>query len=161
VGYLLEGRPRLLSRLSHRTVVPPAAGARRPRVGLVTITFSDDGELLRGLADRYDAVVVAALGAGHVPAPVVGLIRQLTERIPVVLASRTGAGPTLATTYGFPGSERDLLAAGMIPAGFLDAAKARVLLYAVLGATGDRELIAAAFGVAGGYTEPASWPWTG
>jgi L-asparaginase len=162
VGYLVEGRPRLLSRLGHRTVVPPPApGARRPRVGLVTITFSDDGELLRGLADRYDAVVVAALGAGHVPAPLVGPIRQLTERIPVVLASRTGAGPTLATTYGFPGSERDLLAAGVIPAGFLDAAKARVLLYAVLGATGDRELIAAAFGVAGGYAEPASWPWTG
>ncbi|WP_373889282.1 hypothetical protein [Nocardia sp. XZ_19_369] len=74
------------------------------------MTLDYDGTLLRGLDGRIDGLVVAGLGAGHVPERLVTTLETLATTVPVVLASRTGAGSTLHYTYGFPGSERDLLA---------------------------------------------------
>ncbi len=159
LGYLVEGQPRLLSRLTHRTVVPEPIAGRRPRIALVTVALGDDGVLLDGLAERVDGAVIAAFGVGHVPQQLVAPLDDLATRIPVVLASRTGAGPVLAHTYGFPGSERDLLGRGLVSAGFLDPYKARILLHTLTGAGSDRKMIAAAFGAAGGYADPDSWPW--
>ncbi|MGH3681716.1 MAG: asparaginase [Natronosporangium sp.] len=161
LGFLVEGRPRLVSRLPGRTVVPaPVAGAgERVRVALVTLTLGDDGCLLDGLADHADGLVVAAFGAGHVPEWLVEPLARLADLIPVVLASRTGAGPVLAGTYGFPGSERDLLSRGLVRAGFLGPPKARILLHALLAAGADRATIATAFGAAGGIAPAGSWPW--
>jgi L-asparaginase len=159
LGYVVEGRPWLRSRLTHRTVVPVRPDAAPPRVGLVTITLGDDGELLRGPAGRYDGLVVAAFGAGHVAEHLVAPLTELAARMPVVLASRTGAGSVLASMYAFPGSESDLLARGLLRAGFLDPLKARILLHTLLQVTADREVIAAAMAVAGGYADPATWPW--
>jgi L-asparaginase len=160
LGYLVEGRPWFVNRLPGRTVVPVAAiGAGSPRVGLVTVTLDDDGGLLDTLADRVDGLVVAAFGAGHVPEWLVGRLAALATRVPVVLASRTGAGPVLAGTYGFPGSEHDLLARGLVRAGLLGPLKSRVLLHTLLSAGADRATVAAAFAVAGGDAPAGSWPW--
>lgn len=159
LGYVVEERPRLLSRLPDRPVVPVPAGAPQPRVGLVTVTLGDEGEWLADAADRYDGLVVAAFGAGHVPEPMVDPLTELARRIPVVLASRTGAGPVLSATYGFLGSESDLLSRGLLRAGFLDPLKARILLHTALRVTDDRETLAAAFAVAGGQRDAATWPW--
>lgn len=158
LGYLVEGQPRLLNDPPGRTVVPQQT--RAARIALVTLSLGDDGELLSGIGDRFDGLVVAGFGVGHVPLDLVVPLAELAERIPTVLASRTGAGPGLAQTYGFPGSERDLLGRGLIRAGFLDPYKARVLLQAVLAAGASRAEIVDAFAVAGGYADPTSaWPW--
>jgi L-asparaginase len=152
VGYLLEGRPRLLrgpTRQSRLTVAATGAPANH-RIALVTMAFDDDGELLRRIdGDSFAGVVLAAFGAGHVPSGTVPILADLAAGMPVVLASRTGAGPVLTDTYGFPGSERDLLDHGLIGAGFLHPFKARILLYLLTAANADRPAILDAFTVAG------------
>ncbi|SBW23735.1 asparaginase/glutaminase [Candidatus Protofrankia californiensis] len=161
LGYLVEGQPRFLSCLPYRVVVPAPVGDHPFRVPLVTVTFGDDGLLVDALGERVDGAVIAGFGAGHVPASLVPALGDLAGRVPVVLASRTGAGSVLTATYGFPGSERDLLGRGLIAAGFLDAYKARILLRTLLAAGADRTMIEAAFAVEGGYAPPDRWPWAG
>jgi L-asparaginase len=62
----------------------------------------------------------------------VDALTALATGMPVVLASRPGSGPVLRNTYGFPGSESDLLCRGLISAGSLPPVKANVLLRLVL-----------------------------
>jgi L-asparaginase len=160
LGYLVEGQPRFVNSLTHRTVLPRPAGDHPSRIALLTIALGDDGVLLDGLADRVDGAVIAGFGVGHVPQHLVGRLQELARRVPLVLASRTGAGSVLAATYGFAGSERDLLGRGLISAGFLDPFKARILLHTLVSAGVDRETVATAFAVAGGYAHPETWPWS-
>jgi L-asparaginase len=160
LGYVVEGQPWLVNRLPGRMTVPvPVPPAGPVRVGLLTVTLGDDGELLAGLVDRVDGLVVAGFGAGHVPEWLVDPLHRLAARVPVVLASRSGAGPVLAATYGFPGSESDLLARGVFRSGLLGPLKARVLLHTLLSAGAGRADLTAALGVAGGTAPAASWPW--
>jgi len=157
LGYVAEGRVRFVNDATGRVTAPPRAGdSPAPRVGLVTVTLGDDPTLLDGLAERYDGVVVAGFGAGHVPESLVEPLDALAAQVPVVLASRTGSGPSLAATYAFAGSESDLLSRGLVSAGWLHPYKARVLLHVLLaGGLGGSE-IAATFAEAGGRGQPAT-----
>ncbi|MBD8020746.1 asparaginase domain-containing protein [Brevibacterium gallinarum] len=104
-----------------------------PRVALVGVGFDDDLAYLAGLpAAGYAGAVIAGLGGGHVSTRAVEAVAQLAGQMPVVLASRTGAGAVLERTYGYPGAEIDLLSRGLIPAGTLDADRARLLLILAL-----------------------------
>lgn len=146
IGHVVEGAPRLMTLPVRQLGLPAATDALHPvRTAVVFIALGDDGEMLRAARGRFDGLVIAAMGAGHVPANVVPILDSLAAQVPVVLASRTGAGPVLAKTYSFPGSEVDLLGRGLISAGFLDPAKARLLLHVLLARGADRHGIDEAF----------------
>jgi L-asparaginase len=145
LGLVVEGQPRLRGTPRTPLTLPAGPKVESIRVGLVTVALGDDGSLLRCAAPAFDGVVLAGLGAGHVPAAMVPLVAEVAARMPVVLASRTGSGSVLRQTYGYPGSERDLLDRGLVGAGFLDPAKARVLLHLLLADSADRDRVTEAF----------------
>jgi L-asparaginase len=68
--------------------------------------------------------------------------------MPVVFASRTGAGELYQSSSHFVGSERDLLEAGLISATSLDGLKGRLLLGLLLAEGADRGRIAQRFATA-------------
>lgn len=147
VGRVTEGVPRFTATVA---ALPPVTGFSRDRlaatrVALYTVTLDEDGVLLPGLAATHHGLVVAGFGVGHVPGALAPVLGELAAAMPVVLATRTGAGPVLAATYGAPGSERDLRARGLTGAGLLHPYKARVLLRLLVAAGASREQIAAAF----------------
>lgn len=156
LGYLVEGVPRLVNPRSSRWVLPRPAAV--PRVGIYTATLGDDGSALEAMASVLDGVVIAGFGVGHVPSGWVSLIDSVCARMPVVLATRTGSGPVLGQTYGYPGSESDLRRRGMIPAGFLHPYKARLLLQFALAAGATPAQLEATFDVAGQVSSSRQWP---
>jgi L-asparaginase len=155
LGYVVAGRPHLLNHLDGRVVLPTRpVPAERPRVPLLTVSLGDDGALLDATADIADGLVVAGFGVGHVPEWMADRLTTLAERLPVVLASRTGAGPVLPSGYGFVGSETHLLDGGLISAGFLDPYKARILLWLLLATHATPTDLRRTLATAGGYARP-------
>lgn len=133
VGWISEGVPRVATRPVSAPHLVPSAGSKRKAVALYTVVLGDDGRLLPAVERAgYAGLVIEALGGGHVPEPMVEHLSTLAGSIPVVLASRTGRGEVLRETYGFPGSESDLLKRGLISASHLDGPKARLLLELLL-----------------------------
>lgn len=135
VARLVEGVPHFAADPVRHPALPVPFGldVDAPRVALLTTHLGDDGHLLRLVAqDGYGGIVIAGYGVGHVSAGLAEVVEEVTARLPVVLATRTGSGPTAAGTYGFPGSETDLLRRGALGAGWLSPVKARVLLSVLL-----------------------------
>ncbi|MET9083176.1 asparaginase [Streptomyces sp. NPDC004237] len=138
IGHVVEGRPRLhftIRRHSalHLPFVRPAT------VETMEATLGSNGELLRAVGRYVDGLVVAGFGAGHVPKTWVDPLEELAAQMPVVLSSRTGAGSVLTATYGYAGSESDLLKRGLIDSRALGPRRARLLLMSLLraGASSD------------------------
>jgi L-asparaginase len=150
IGHVVEGRVDIPVRIRCRSPLISPDPARQVRVGLMTIALGDDGALIDAVAERVDGLIVAGFGVGHVPADAVTTLAKFAERMPVVLASRTGAGPVHHEMYGFPGSEKDLLSRGLISAGYLAPVKARLLLHLLLCGGADSQRITETFAEAGG-----------
>src|SRR3954454_9615361 len=115
LGWISEGVPRIVVRPrgEHKVTLPE--GAQEVPVALYHVALGDDGRLLSAMEEAgYAGLVVEAMGGGHVPSVMVETLEDLASRMPVVLASRTGGGEVLRTTYGFIGSEVDLLERGLI-----------------------------------------------
>jgi L-asparaginase len=145
IGYVAEDNVRILARPTPAPTIDTRGATTSARTAIFTVGLGDDGSLLHALGDHVDGLVVAAFGAGHVPMACVDALTDLAKRMPVILTSRTGSGPVLSKTYGFPGSESDLLSRGLIPGSTLDPVKARVLLQLLLTTTTDKDQIARAF----------------
>lgn len=137
-GHLIEDRIRFFGPApARRALAQPLSWERRVELVVATLDMrvaqfdALDGEDVAGM-------VVAGFGGGHVPSACVPAIERLLTRMPVVLASRVPQGSVLTHTYGFPGSEVDLLDRGVVSAGSLSALKARALLTVIVNQGRDR-----------------------
>ena len=149
IGRVSEGRVDLFARpVRGPRLDPESIGQRVPIVGS---WLGDDGALLRAaLGLRPDGLVLVALGAGHLPPATLQVLRDATEGLPVVLATRPERGHQLRGTYGFEGSERDVLATGVIEAAGLAPPAARMLLLAALGSGRSGDALRSVFEGAAG-----------
>lgn len=146
-----EGAVTYGNRVRRMPPLPRPASPSPSRVALVQACLGDGARLLELVVqDGYDGVVVSAFGAGHVSRALAEVIEATSDRVPVVFATGTGDGSTLSHTYGFPGSESDLLRRGAISAGWLDARKARLLLWALLAIRASGTRVATEFERRGG-----------
>lgn len=146
LGFLVEDRVRLPFARRRRPAAVPFGDGPLPSVALVRVTLGDDPALITAAASTGCAgLVLETFGAGHVAAASLPALREAASRMPVVFASRTGSGELYEKLAAFPGSERDLRDAGLIPAGDLDGAKARLLLVLLLSSGADERGIRAAF----------------
>ncbi|WP_413205248.1 asparaginase [Rhodospirillum sp. A1_3_36] len=94
---------------------------------------------------ELSGLVLEGVGGGHVPVSIADRVEALVTRIPVVVTTRVENGGTLSRTYGYPGSELDLIARGAVMGGWLTTAKARSLLTLSLRAGMGRTALAEAF----------------
>ena len=134
LGTLVEGQWHWFSPAG-RQAEPLAPALVTPHVALLETCLGDTGELLDGvLAAQFDGLVLSGFGTGHVSPAFAERLDPVCRRMPVVMASRTGAGHTTLATYGALGSEIDLQKRGVWMAGDLDARKARLLLWGLLAA---------------------------
>jgi L-asparaginase len=138
IGWVVEERVRVVARLTPLVTIDVASLDDAPAVALVSCALDDDGRILGHLEELgFRGCVIDSFGAGHVPSTMVGAIESLASAMPVILCSRTGGGEVLSHTYGFPGSESDLLSRGATSGGALDGRKARVALTLALAVSSD------------------------
>lgn len=140
VGLLLENHVRYFYPPVQRHALPLPRQTMH-KVALLEASLSADTLLLENVVNLgYDALVIAGFGAGHVSDRWATVIEAIAGKIPVVLASRTGSGSTAQASYGFVGSEMDLIRKGALMAGFLCPRKARILLWLLIGCQRQDEL---------------------
>ncbi len=142
IGYVAEGR----IRFALSPIEPPlrlSFGRGAPVAPILEVGSGLERESVAAAA--LDGLVLSLPGAGHVSADRASDLGRIAERIPVVFASRTGAGETLRASYGYPGGEMDLIARGLIPAQGLDARKARIALQLLLSDGADMSRVRETF----------------
>lgn len=161
IGWIVENQVRIALRPAARHHI--GIGAQPgpiASVALIKIVLGDDGRLLKVIPDLgYRGLVIEATGGGHVPSAIAEPLGRLARAMPVVLTSRTGAGELLRSTYGFPGSETDLLRRGLIHGGMLDGPKARILLSLLLTGGAGQEAIEEAFKAVGSPGSRPAFVW--
>ncbi len=141
LGWVVEGRVRFT--LSPEKRLPHISwGGRETVVPILEVGPGLEPALVKNLP-RCDALVLALPGGGHVADSIPAILEAMS--LPVIFASRTGAGETLSHSYGFAGGEIDLIARGLIPAGPLSARNARIALAILLSSEASKREIAAFF----------------
>jgi L-asparaginase len=139
VGTVVPGAVRIPAPPTRRFVTA-LPGALRPVAVVQTYTGMEEG-LIEAVLDATGAagLVLEGTGLGNVPGTAErGIAAALARGLPVVVATRVPTGGTGAV-YGGPGGGVTLRDMGVIAAGELPAAKARLLLMLLLGAPDLRE----------------------
>ncbi|MFK8328994.1 asparaginase [Pseudomonas sp. BJa5] len=132
-GLLVEGHVRYLKLPKSRSPLPVPQRLDH-RVALLEASLAADIQLLDEVTGLgYEGLVIAGFGAGHVSREWARCVGQIASWMPVIVASRTGAGSTATCSYGFNGGEMDLQRKGALMAGFLCPRKCRLLLWVLLG----------------------------
>ncbi|WKD58660.1 asparaginase [Corynebacterium caspium] len=151
IGRVVENRARFMWRPFQEFSPLPKPSGAAVNIPIVEVPHSDDGSWLKGIASTHPrGLMLVGSGAGHIAEGLVDPLTQLLKAgLPVILGSRVFSGTILSHTYGYKGSEEDLLARGVISAGFLAPAKARILLYVLLEAGYSLEQIRAEFALRG------------
>lgn len=108
------------------------------RVDLVTMCAGADGRFIDFARESgARGIVVEGTGRGNVtPQAVPAIQRAIDAGVPVVIATRCAHGRVL-DIYGYEGSGHDLRRRGVLFAGTLNAAKARIRLAVILGKTNE------------------------
>ncbi|MCP1441574.1 L-asparaginase [Pseudomonas sp. GGS8] len=139
-GTLVEDTVRYL-RQRTRQMRLPLPQQTTQKIALLEASFCADTLLLENILELgYDGLVIAGFGAGHVSESWADVLEKIAEKIPVIIATRAGSGSTAQSTYGFIGSEMDLIRKGALMAGFLCPRKARILLWLLVGCGRQTEL---------------------
>ena len=135
IGRIVEDRlilfSRPLGRRAFRCNVKPLSEV--PSVALLVSSMGDGGRLVTGAVDSgHQAIVMAAMGAGHVSPEIANRLQDALSEVPVVFCSRSPNGQVCKQTYGYEGGEMDLLQRGLISGGWLSPLKAKVLITLML-----------------------------
>ena len=137
VGRVLEGYAHLLTRVDRFPALlqPHVVTHEYP---IVHVGLGQSEKAFRAVVEVSDGVVVAGLGAGHMPAWWTHVVDEYIRRKSFIIASRTFSGPALTETYGAIGAEVDLQRRGAVMAGYLSPLQARLIMNIVMSTTQDR-----------------------
>jgi L-asparaginase len=138
VGTVVPGSVRIGVAPPRRLLVDRPAALDRAVPVVQTYTGVEEG-LIEAVLDATGAagLVLEGTGLGNVPGSAEpGIRAALARGLPVVVATRVPSGGTGAV-YGGPGGGVTLRDLGVIGAGGLSAAKARLLLMLLLASDGD------------------------
>lgn len=129
IGTVHDGQLRLLSQPLEFNWLGtiPSAAPDPDAVAYVRLTGSPGRRRFVQAISGAAGIVVDALGAGSVPAPVRADLMAACDSVPVVLTTRTGSGPVQAEE-SYPHAWDDLLAAGIALEKRLDGPRARIRL---------------------------------
>lgn len=134
LGRVGEGGVRLRPRGPRRRLPTIPAAAALPVPIIVAALETTGAALDAAVRDGARGAVVAATGSGNThPDLLRAAVDARDAGVPVVLASRTGAG-AVGPTYAFPGGGATWVRAGIPLAGGLTSVQARVALALALGA---------------------------
>lgn len=148
VGRVVEGNFRRQWNPASPRLEALAAPAEGPLdVVLLETAFGEDGRLISVVHRAgYGGMVIAGAGVGHMSATAADAVSAaIADGMTVVVGSRTSSGGTATSTYGYPGSEADLIERGALMAGTIAPRKARLLLHVLLSAGAQLPKIRAEF----------------
>lgn len=143
IGWLSEGKSIFALDVPELPAIATRDSTIDASVALLRLALGDDGRLIdAAVTSGYAGLVIEGMGGGHATPQIADAIERAGSTVPVLLASRAGAGAVLTRTYGFVGGEIDLQKRGALTTGWLDGLKARILLTLALRHKMGREQVA-------------------